>query len=130
MGLKVGLHHCIHSILLDSGRKYDRYLAISYLPKKEDLPSCLAIGNLEVSKEDDKEFFNPCKFYDPEILYEAVVHILSTYIAFEAVKRGIPLYQTFIKTIRRLQNDKSLHKTMIDLAERYYQAMKKAEGDV
>lgn len=127
LGLRIGLERCIHSILLDHGKKYDRYLAIAYLPERENMPSCLAIGNLEVSKEEEgKEFFNPCKFYSSETLFEVIVHMLCTCIAFEAIKRGVPPYQVFIKYIRTLQNDRNLHVKMRELVEKYYSAMSKS----
>jgi len=129
VGLRAGMHEYIHSIKLDSGYKYDRYLAIAYLKSKGDLPSCLAIGSLEVDKQGGgKEFFNPCKFYSTDRLFEAILHVLSAYIAFTAVRRGVTPRQVFIPLLERLRSDSKLREKLINLSEGYYKKMVEIEG--
>jgi hypothetical protein len=130
VGLKISLSQCIHSIKLDSGLKYDRYFAIAFLRSKGDLPACMAIGNLEVLKETgEAEYFNPCKFYSPDKMFEAVIHMLASYIAFHAFKRGVSPRQAFMSVLNRLRFDQRLLDKLANLAEGYYKKMVEIEGD-
>lgn len=129
VGLRPGMEQYIHSMKLDSGYKYDRYLAIAYLKSKGDLPSCVAIGSLEVGKlGEGKVFFNPCKFYSEDALFEAIIHVLSTYIAFTAIRRGVTPRQVFIPLLNKLRNDFRLCEKLINLSEGYYKKMVEIEG--
>jgi len=129
VGLRAGMNEYIHSIKLDSGYKYDRYMAIAYLRSRDGLPSCLAIGSLEVDKVGGgREFFNPCKFYSSDKLFEAILHMLSAHIAFTAVKRGVSPRQVFIPLLDRLRHDSRLHEKLINLSEGYYKKMVEIEG--
>ena len=128
MGLRLGLRNCIHSILLDEGIKYDRYMAIGYLPRKGNLDDCVVVGNLEVSKGgEDKEFFNPCKFYQPEKLFEAITHMVAAYVAFSAKRRGVSARQMFFSLLTSVATDLRLREKILNLAEGYYKKMEEIE---
>ena len=128
-GLKIGLRRFLHSLYLDSGSKYDRFMAIAYLPRRGGLEPCVAIGSLEVSKSDpNKEFFNPMKFSNPGKLFEAIVHILATYIAYSARYRGLTVREVFVPILERLRYDDRLHDKLVRLAEGYYRFMSLADS--
>jgi hypothetical protein len=128
-GLKVGLRRFLHSLYLDSGSKYDRFMAIAYLPRRGRLDPCVAIGSLEVSKDDPgKEFYNPMKFSSPGKLFEAMTHILATYIAYAARHRGLTVREVFVPILERLRHDYRLHDKLVRLAEGYYRSMALADA--
>jgi hypothetical protein len=128
-GLKVGLRRFLHSLYLDSGSKYDRFMAIAYLPRRGGLEPCVAIGSLEVSRDDPgKEFFNPMKFSSPGKLFEAMTHILATYIAYAARHRGLTVREVFVPILERLRYDSRLHDKLVRLAEGYYRFMGLADS--
>jgi len=129
VGLKISLNECIHSIKLDSGLKYDRYFAIAFLRSKGDLPTCMAIGSLEVLKETgEAEYFNPCKFYSPDKMLEAIIHMLASYIAFYSLKKGVSPRQAFMSVLNRLRFDQKLLDKLANLAEGYYRKMVEIES--
>jgi len=127
VGLKTRIANIIHSIKADSGRKYDRYFCIAYLPKRNGLGSCLAMGCLEVEREGEKEFFNPSKFYDVATLEEAVAHVLAAYVAFKAIKTGRDLPSTMNSTITNIYSNKRYREKLANLATSYYSSMLRME---
>jgi hypothetical protein len=129
VGLRISLNECIHSIRLDSGLKYDRYFAIAFLKSKGDLPPCVAVGSLEVLKETgEAEYFNPCKFYSLDKMFEAVIHMLASYIAFYAFENSVSPRQVFMKLLDRFRSDYRLLDKLANLAEGYYKKMVEIEG--
>lgn len=128
VSLRIGIENALTSIELESGYKYRRFFTIAYLPTKDDLPSCLCIGNLEVSKETGKEFYNPTKFYHPEKLWEALANMLAAFIAFKSIKTGRPLHSCFNITLNQLYGDRGLRLKLRNLAEAYHKAMLKLES--
>ena len=129
VGLKISLNECIHSIKLDSGLKYDRYFAIAFLKSKGDLPPCVAVGSLEVLRETGKaEYFNPCKFYSPDKMLEAIIHMLASYIAFYSFKKGVSPRQAFMSVLNMLRFDQRLLDKLANLAEGYYRKMVEIES--
>jgi hypothetical protein len=129
VGLKISPDECIHSIKLDSGLKYDRYFAIAFLKSKGDLPACVAVGSLEVLKETgEAEYFNPCKFYSLDKMFEAVIHMLASYIAFYAFENSVSPRQVFVKLLDMLRSDYRLLNKLANLAEGYYKKMVEIES--
>lgn len=127
VGLKTRIQNIIHSIKADSGKKYDRYFCIAYLPKTDKLSSCLAMGCLEIEKEGEREFFNPSKFYDIHILDEAIIHILCSYMAFKALKTSRPLPSIIHSTLSNIYGNQELRAKIAELAQRYLNIMLNAE---
>jgi hypothetical protein len=128
VGLRLDIRKCIHSILLDSGQKYERYIAIGYLPRRGNLNDCVVIGSLEVSKEvEGKEYFNPCKFYDPNKLFDAIIHMIASYVAFAAKRRGIPARQMFFSLLNTVAMDFKLREKILHLSEAYHKKMEEIE---
>ncbi len=127
-GLRISLDKYLNTLYLDSGRKYDRYMGIAFLKSNNNYPPCVVVGNLEISKEEQgKEFFNPCKFNDPDKLFSAILHLLATYIAYNALLRGVSVREIFVPFVRKLQYDKRIHDQLVNLAENYYKKMKEIE---
>jgi len=129
VGLRLGLKNLIHSIPLDRGLKYERYMAIGYLPKKDGMDDCVVVGSLEVSRDEEgKEFFNPCKFYQTEKLFEAIIHMTAAYVAFSARRRGVSARQMFFSLLASVATDLRLREKILNLAEGYYKKMEECEG--
>ena len=127
VGLKTRISNIIHSIKADSGKKYDRYFCIAYLPRKDKLGSCLAMGCLEVERDGDKEFFNPSKFYDVETLEEAIAHVLAAYMAFKALKSNRDLPSVIHSTLATFYSNRHYREKLTKLAANYYSFMLKME---
>jgi len=128
VGLKISLHECIHSIKLDSGLKYDRYFAIAFLKSKGDLPPCVAVGSLEVEKKTgEAEYFNPCKFYSLDKMFEAVIHMLASYIAFYAFENSVSPRHVFMKLLDSLDPITGCLISLPIYAEGYYKKMVEIE---
>ena len=127
VGLRTRISNIIHSIKADSGRKYDRYFCIAYLPKKEKLGSCLAMGCLEVERDGDREFFNPSKFYDVGTLEEAIAHVFAAYMAFKAIKSNRDLSSTIHSTLANLYSNRKYREKITQLAANYYSIMLRME---
>jgi hypothetical protein len=109
--------------------KYDRYFAIAFLRSKGDLPPCVAVGSLEVEKETgEAEYFNPCKFYSLDKMFEAVIHMLASYIAFYAFENSVSPRQVFMKLLDMFRSDYKLLNKLANLAEGYYKKMVEIEG--
>lgn len=129
VGLRISLDECIHSIKLDSGLKYDRYFAIAFLKSKGDLPPCVAVGSLEVEKKTgEAEYFNPCKFYSLDKMFEAIIHMLASYIAFYAFENSVSPRQVFMKLLDMFRSDYRLLNKLANLAEGYYKKMVEIES--
>jgi hypothetical protein len=129
VGLRISLDECIHSIKLDSGLKYDRYFAIAFLKSKGDLPPCVAVGSLEVEKKTGgAEYFNPCKFYSLDKMFEAIIHMLASYIAFYAFENSVSPRQVFMKLLDMFRSDYRLLNKLANLAEGYYKKMVEIES--
>jgi len=127
VGLKTRISNIIHSIKADSGKKYDRYFCIAYLPKKDELDSCLAMGCLEIERHGEKEFFNPSKFYDVETLEEAIAHVLASYMAFKAIKANRDLPTIIHTTLATLYSNRQYREKLTKLATNYYNFMLRME---
>lgn len=130
VGLKIETSQALTSIELDSGHKYRRYFTIAFLPAKGSLPSCLCVGNLEQSLDEEKEFYNPAKFYRHEQLWRALVNMLAAYIAFTSIKTGRPLHSIFNAVLNDLYGSKLFRLKLQKLAEAYYNSMRKLEQGV
>jgi len=126
-GLRLHMGNALDSIPLDSGVKYDRYLAIAYLPAKGQLPSCLCVGNLEVGKDGGKEFYNPAKFYHPEVMREAIMRLIAAYAAFASLKTGREDYAILNSLVSELYGDRRLREKLSRLASAYRRAMLELE---
>lgn len=121
------IRNALDSMPLDSGKKYDRYLAIAYLPAREGLPSCLCVGNLEVERGGGKEFYNPAKFYDPGVLKEAIMRLIAAYAAFASVKTGREDYAILNSLVSELYGDRRVRAKLSRLASAYRRAMAELE---
>jgi len=126
-GLKIGINNALASIELESGHKYRRYMTIAYLPTRHDLPSCLCVGNLEVSMDGEKEFYNPAKFYSHERLWDTIIHLIAAHLAFSSIKTGRQLYSLYHSMLQTLYRDEGLREKIRRLAEAYHETMMKLE---
>ncbi len=115
----------LHSILCDEGQKYTRYFSIGYLPPRKGLQDCITLGCLEVSKIDDKEFYNPSKFYSPDKLEEAVAHLIAVLSAFKAVRYNKEPAQTLHQTYSNINYSRP---KIASLTEKYYKLLKEREN--
>jgi len=124
VGMVLALKSIMHSIKCDESQKYERFFSIAYLPKRGGLNDCILAGCLEIGKNMDdgeKQFYNPSKFYEPETLFEAVIHMLATYIAFQSHRRNRNPAATAYNTINDLYMNKKIREKIKNLAEKYYE---------
>lgn len=127
VGMMLALKSIMHSIKCDQSQKYERFFSIAYLPRRGGLDDCILAGCLEISREidgDEKQFYNPSKFYNPETLFEAVIHLLAAYMAFQSHRKNIDLVSITYKTINNLYSDKKIREKLRNLAEKYYQRIR------
>lgn len=124
VGMLLALKSIIHSIKCDESQKYERFFSIAYLPARGGLDDCILAGCLEISKDQDggeKQFYNPSKFYDPETLYEAAIHLLAAYMAFQAHRKNRNPAAIAHNTINDLYMNKKIREKVINLAEKYHE---------
>jgi hypothetical protein len=120
----VGLQpkNIIYITKCDEGEKYERNLTITFLPRTNSYEDCLAMGCLERSKHDPaREYYNPVKFYDPEKMAEALIHILAAFSAFRALKHGWTPHQAFHRMFMKLTAERQ---KIAALTEEYYHTLK------
>jgi hypothetical protein len=99
------------------------------LKSKGDLPPCVAVGSLEVEKKTgEAEYFNPCKFYSLDKMFEAVIHMLASYIAFYAFENSVSPRHVFMKLLDRFRSDYRLLDKLVNLSEGYYRKMVEIES--
>ena len=129
-GLKLALKSIFHSIKCDSSRKYERFFSIAYLPPRGEYLDCVLAGCLEVARDEDKQFYNPSKFYELEKLREAILHLIAAYSAFEACRNDKPPYMTLHRFLNLIYHDRETRKVLASLTEKYHSRMKflKEEG--